>query len=63
VLITDYDSSQTFSCPVYKTHLRAGVVSSTGHSTNYIASFDLKSDIESDHWIMRGAALICQINE
>lgn len=50
-----------FECPVYRTAFRAGTVSTTGHSTNYLISFRLPGDELSKHWVMRGTALICQI--
>jgi len=49
-----------YSCPVYKTSIRKGELSSTGHSTNYILSILLPIglDYTSDFWIQRGVAMI-----
>ena len=52
-----------FECPFYKTNVRAGTLSTTGHSTNHVCNFDLPSNEEPAHWIRRGAALISQTNE
>jgi len=38
---SEVNQTETYSCPVYKTSLRAGVLSTTGQSTNYILSVDL----------------------
>ncbi|KAM3930843.1 dynein axonemal heavy chain 14 [Leptodactylus fuscus] len=50
-----------YDCPLYRTPQRAGTLSSTGHSTNFITAVMLPSLVHPNHWIRRGAALLCQI--
>merc|ERR1719493_439080 len=50
-----------YSCPLYRTPLRTGTMSSTGHSTNYVMCIDIPIEgYSSDYWVSRGTALLCQ---
>ena len=48
-----------YQAPLYKTSLRAGVLSTTGQSTNFILMVSIPSKDAPSLWVQRAAALLC----
>ncbi|ETN11506.1 hypothetical protein PPTG_10373 [Phytophthora nicotianae INRA-310] len=49
----------TYSCPVYRTAMRKGTLSTTGTSTNLVLAMDLPCQGEPDYFVLNGTALVC----
>lgn len=51
-----------YQAPLYKTSQRAGVLSTTGQSTNYVLNVALPSKEPASLWVQRAAALLSMLN-
>jgi len=63
VLMEDDVETGTYECPMYKTSLRKGTLSTTGHSTNFVMFLYMPTELAADYWVRRGAALLCMTDD
>ncbi|EQC26205.1 hypothetical protein SDRG_15942 [Saprolegnia diclina VS20] len=53
---------EEYPCPVYKTSVRQGTLSTTGMSTNFVVAVYLPTRQNPDHWVLNGAAFLLNLN-
>jgi dynein heavy chain len=51
-----------YDCPCYKISTRKGVLSTTGHSTNFVMYIFVNSSHPMSHWIKRGCAMLTSLD-
>lgn len=62
--VTEMPENDTrYVCPLYKTSVRAGTLSTTGHSTNFVIAVLLPSRELQSYWILKGTALLTQVTD
>jgi len=61
----DIDTGHSYCCPVYKTARRAGTLSTTGHSTNFVLylSLPMQKKHTVKHWYKRGVAMLTGLSD
>jgi len=53
-----------YRCPMYKTSTRAGLLSTTGHSTNYVVCLDIPhGGAGEEKWVCCGVAMLCMLDD
>ncbi|CAE8588678.1 unnamed protein product [Polarella glacialis] len=56
-------NADKYLIPIYKTSVRAGTLSTTGHSTNFVLSLEVETEMEPSYWVLKGAAMLTMLND
>ncbi|CAK8992468.1 unnamed protein product [Durusdinium trenchii] len=54
---------EKYRCPIYKTSIRAGTLSTTGHSTNFVLAIEVETLMDPSYWTLKGAAMLTMLND
>lgn len=52
-----------YETPIYRTSSRRSSTTKSGHLNNFVTFFTLNSQKPATHWLFRGVALLCQLND
>lgn len=52
-----------YEAPVYRTTSRRSLATKFGHLNNFVTFFALKCNKLPTHWLFRGVALFCQLDD
>lgn len=62
--VEDYEiPSEEYQCPVYRTAIRAGVLTTTGASSNYVFDLSLPTQRDPNFFVLQGTASVTQLSE
>ena len=61
--VKDFKVVNHYLCPLYKTADRRGILSTTGHSTNFVMDIRVPCSQDPDHWIRRGACMLLSLKD
>lgn len=59
----NYNPENVYNCPLYKTSLRKGTLSTTGHSTNFVVALKIPTTFAEDYWVRKGCAMLCMLDD